>query len=476
MPPSDDKAGPSWAPPERDIWSVSRLNREVRVLLDSAFGLQWVEGELSNVARPASGHLYFSLKDASAQVRCAMFRQRNRNVAFTPNAGDKVLVRARIGLYEPRGDYQLIVEHMEPAGEGALRAQYEALKRQLAQEGLFDADAKRPIPALPARIGIITSPSGAAVRDVLKVLTRRFAAIPVLIYPVAVQGATAAGEIADALSLASRRADCDVLILTRGGGSLEDLWCFNDERVARAIRASTIPVVCGVGHEIDVTIADFAADLRAPTPSAAAELVVPDSAEWMRRVTSLQDRLAVATRRSLGDAAIRSTTLTERLDRQHPGHRLTTQIQRLDELEQRLTLGWQRAVATRRATLDTHAAHLARVAPSATIARHATRIDACRARLDVAVRRRLDGASRRIEVAQRTLAAVNPLATLDRGYAIVSALPVGPSASSGPTILRDASSTSPGDRVEARLARGRIVATVEAVSPGSAGDKENNHS
>ncbi len=461
MPTPPETRAKTWTLKERDVWTVSRLNREVRVLLDGAFGLTWVEGELSNVARPASGHLYFSLKDATAQVRCAMFRQRNRLVTFAPKNGDKVLVRARIGLYEARGDFQLIVEHMEPAGEGALRAEYEALKKKLAAEGLFDADLKRPVPALPRRIGVVTSPTGAAVRDVLKVLRRRFAAVPVLVYPTAVQGADAAAEIAEALALASARADCDVLILTRGGGSLEDLWCFNDERVARAIRASTVPVVCGVGHEIDVTIADFAADLRAPTPSAAAEMVVPDSAEWQRRTTSLAQRIAAATRRLLAEAARQSTSLAERLGRQHPGQRLAQKAQLLDDLEARLVRGTLAALETRRGRLATQHARLAGTAPAATIVHLASRVGAAATRLEAAVQRHLDQAAQRVQIARRTLAAVNPLATLERGYAIVSTAP-GDAAGQAPAILRDAADVAPGDRVQARLAAGSLVATVES--------------
>ncbi|MGC2029538.1 MAG: exodeoxyribonuclease VII large subunit, partial [Steroidobacteraceae bacterium] len=266
--------------PERDIYSVSRLNREVRVLLERGFGSLWLEAEISNFAKPSSGHWYFSLKDAAAQVRCAMFRQRNMSCAFIARDGQKVLVRARIGLYEPRGEYQLIVDHMEDAGLGALKRQFEELSAKLEREGLFAAERKRPLPSLPRRIGIITSPTGAAVRDILHVLARRFPAAAVLVYPVSVQGAQAAAEIVAALEAAGRRAECDVLILARGGGSLEDLWAFNDERLGRAIVASPIPVITGIGHEIDFTIADFAADMRAPTPSAAAEMVVPDAEEW----------------------------------------------------------------------------------------------------------------------------------------------------------------------------------------------------
>src|ERR1700684_2080699 len=266
--------------PNRDVYTVSRLNREVRVLLERGFGTLWVEAEISNFSRPSSGHWYFSLKDANAQVRCAMFRQRNMLCAFTVRDGQKVLVRARIGLYEPRGEFQLVVEHMEDAGLGALKRQFEELAARLEREGLFAAERKRPLPSLPRRIGIITSPTGGAVRDILHVLARRFAAAAVLVYPVPVQGAQAAVEIVAALEAAGRRAECDVLILARGGGSLEDLWAFNDARLARAIVASPIPIITGIGHEIDFTIADFAADVRAPTPSAAAEIAVPDAEEW----------------------------------------------------------------------------------------------------------------------------------------------------------------------------------------------------
>src|SRR5580698_1079807 len=286
---------------ERDIYSVSRLNREVRVLLERGFGTLWVEAEISNFSRPSSGHWYFSLKDANAQVRCAMFRQRNMLCAFTARDGQKVLVRARIGLYEPRGEYQLIVDHMEDAGLGALKRQFEELSAKLKAEGLFAAERKRPLPALPRRIGVITSPSGAAVCDIIHVLARRFPAVAVMIYPVAVQGAQAPAEIIAALALACRRGECGVLILARGGGSLEDLWAFNDERLARAIVASSIPVVSGVGHEIDFTIADFAADMRAPTPSAAAELVVPDAGEWLNSFVRLGTRLYRGMRRRLGE-------------------------------------------------------------------------------------------------------------------------------------------------------------------------------
>src|SRR5450755_3296449 len=300
------------ARPNRDIYTVSRLNREVRILLERGFGTLWIEAEISNFARPSSGHWYFSLKDAAAQVRCAMFRQRNMLCAFTARDGQKVLVRARVGLYEPRGEYQLIVDHMEDAGLGALKRQFEELSARLSAEGLFAPERKRPLPALPKRIGVITSPTGAAIRDILHVLARRFPAIAVLIYPVAVQGTQAAAEILAALRLAARRAECDVLILARGGGSLEDLWAFNDEELARAIVASPIPVISGIGHEIDFTIADFAADVRAPTPSAAAELVVPDAEEWLNFFARLGARLQRGMRRRLEEDGARLRWLTGR--------------------------------------------------------------------------------------------------------------------------------------------------------------------
>src|SRR6202171_4823794 len=306
------ETAPLPARPDRDIYSVSRLNREVRVLLERGFGSLWLEAEISNFARPSSGHWYFSLKDATAQVRCAMFRQRNTLCAFTARDGQKVLVRARIGLYEPRGEYQLIVDHMEDAGLGALKRQFEELSAKLKQEGLFAADRKRPLPSLPRRIGIITSPTCAAVRDILHVLASRVAATAVLIYPVAVQGAQAAAEIIAALEVAGRRAECDVLILARGGGSLEDLWAFNDERLARVIVASPIPGHTGIGHEIDFTIADFAADARAPTPSAAAELAVPDAEEWLNAFVRFGARLQRGMRRRLEEQLERLRWLTGR--------------------------------------------------------------------------------------------------------------------------------------------------------------------
>ena len=277
--------------PSRDVYTVSRLNREAKVLLEGSFPPIWIEGEISNLSRPASGHVYFSLKDAQAQVRCAFFRQHRRLLGITLKDGLHILARARVSLYEGRGDYQIIIEYMEDAGEGALRRAFDALKQRLLQEGLFDVAHKKPLPRLPRRLGIITSPSGAVLHDILTTLRRRFPGIAVLVYPVPVQGEGAAEKIADAIRFAGKRGDCDALILARGGGSLEDLWAFNEEIVARAIYTCTIPIVSGVGHETDFTIADMVADARAPTPTAAAEMLSPDQQEWLAQFARFEARL-----------------------------------------------------------------------------------------------------------------------------------------------------------------------------------------
>jgi exodeoxyribonuclease VII large subunit len=442
--------------PDRDIYSVSRLNREVRVLLERGFGSLWLEAEVSNFARPSSGHWYFSLKDADAQVRCAMFRQRNMLCAFTARDGQKVLVRARIGLYEPRGEYQLIVDHMEDAGLGALRRQFEELSARLKEEGLFAAGRKRPLPSLPRRIGIITSPTGAAVRDILHVLARRFPAAAVLIYPVPVQGAAAAAEIVAALETTGRRAECDVLILARGGGSLEDLWAFNDERLARAIVASPIPVITGIGHEIDFTIADFAADVRAPTPSAAAELVVPDAEEWLTAFVRFGALLQRCMRRRLEDHRERLRWLSGRAALVSPVARLGAQAQRLDELEQCLIRALRRRLQEHRERLRWLTGRAAQVSPSARLAQQRLRLQNLDQALQRAGRQAVKSRRERLLPLLRTLNAVSPLATLERGYAIVSI--------EGGEILRDAAHARPGTIIEARLARGRLRAKVEGTS------------
>src|ERR1700722_11821905 len=446
----------SFARPERDVYSVSRLNREARVLLERGFGTLWLEAEISNFSRPSSGHWYFCLKDANAQVRCAMFRQRNMLCAVPVRDGQKVLVRARIGLYEPRGEFQLIVDHLEDAGLGALQRQFEELRTRLAAEGLFSAGRKRPLPKLPRRIGVVTSPTGAAVRDILHVLARRFPAVAVMIYPVSVQGAQAAGEMVAALSIAALRAECDVLILARGGGSLEDLWAFNDERLARAIVASPIPVISGVGHEVDFTIADFAADVRAPTPSAAAELVVPDAQEWLDAFVQFAARLQRCMRRRLEERRERLKWLTGRAALVSPVARLGAQAQRLDELDQCLVRAMRRRLQEHGERLRWLSGRASRVSPSARLKLKLSRLEGLDQKLSRAWRQAMSSRRERLLPLIRTLHAVSPLATLERGYAIVSL-------ESG-DILRDAADAKPGAIIEARLARGRVRAKVEEAS------------
>ena len=447
---------PPIAPPDepdaRQVYTVSQLNREVGQLLKSGFPPLWLEGEISNLARPASGHLYFSVKDRSSQLRCAMFRRENSRLNFRPDNGEAVLCRGRVGLYEPRGDYQFIVEHMEQAGEGRLRQAFEQLKRRLAAEGLFDAATKQPPPRLPRRIGVITSPSGAALRDILNELGRRFAAVPVRLYPVAVQGEGAADQIVAALELANERRDCDVLILARGGGSLEDLQAFNEERVARAVHASALPVICGVGHEIDFSIADFAADLRAPTPSGAAELAVPDAATWQRSYAELAERLARGLRRSLADRRTRCAWLDRRVRLLHPGHQLRQRAQRLDELEQRLRRAAGGVLERRSSRAAGLAERLRRWDPRPRIADGRKRTVEASGRLSGATRRLLAATGRRLESLDRALRAVGPQSTLERGYAIV-ATPDG-------DIVRSAAAVAAGQRLSVRVADGSFDATV----------------
>jgi exodeoxyribonuclease VII large subunit len=397
----------------RDIYSISRLNREARLLLESGLGQIWVQGEISNLARPSSGHWYFSLKDRDAQLRCAMFRARNSLARFTPREGQLVLAHGRVSLYEPRGEFQLLVEYLEDAGLGALQRAFDQLKARLAAEGLFASEHKRALPDAPRRIGVITSPTGAAVRDILHILARRFPAASVLIYPVPVQGAAAAPAIAAALDLASARAECEVLILARGGGSIEDLWAFNDERVARAIYRCRIPLVSGIGHEIDFTIADFVADVRAPTPSGAAELVVPDARAWLQGLLRLASRFEVAMRRQLGQERLRLDGLQRRLQQAHPGARLRQSSQRLDELE---------------------------------------------GRLQFAMQTRLGRLAARLESSARALQAVSPLATLARGFAVITR-------SADGALVTGSEQLAVGEQFDARLANGSLRAKLLEKGP-----------
>lgn len=355
--------------PTGEILSPSQLNTLARGLLEDAFPLVWVEGELSGVARPSSGHLYFCLKDARAQVRCAMFKPKSSWLKFAPREGLKVLARGRLTLYEARGEYQLVLDHMEEAGEGALRRAFEELKARLLAEGLFDEARKRPLPAYLRRLAVITSPTGAAVRDVLSVLGRRFALLEVEVLPVQVQGTTAAAQITAMLQRAAASGRYDVILLARGGGSLEDLWAFNDELLARAIAASAVPVVSAIGHETDFSLSDFAADLRAPTPSAAAELLVPHADDLRRRLRALSQRVQATRIQRLRQAAQRADRAALRLQALRPQARLKLLAQRQAEALWRLRAAWQRRQEREASRLRELARSLSATSPLATVAR-----------------------------------------------------------------------------------------------------------
>lgn len=440
------------------IYSVSQLNREAKRLLATHFMTVRVEGEVSNFSAPSSGHWYFSLKDPQAQIRCAMFRGQQQRLGFKPGNGDLVVVNAQVSLYEPRGDYQLVVEHMEQAGDGALRLAFERLKNKLLAEGLFDDSRKQDIPLIPRQIGVITSASGAAIHDILTVLQRRFPAVPVVIYPVAVQGDSARFEISAALELANRRGETDVLILARGGGSLEDLWAFNEEVVARAIAASRIPVIAGIGHEVDFTIADFVADLRAPTPSAAAEHAVPSQTEWLGGFKFMENRLLEKLRRQLTQQQQRLDWLNKSLQLQHPGEKLQRNAQRLDELEMRLQKSSRQTLWQATQLLALNSQKLRQFQPTAKIFQHRQTLDFYRQRLQRAMQLKLFSLKQQQNGIGQTLHAVCPLATLERGYAIVK------HQSSG-QIVKSAADIAENDLLETRLAKGRIVSLVKKIIP-----------
>ncbi|MFO1435143.1 MAG: exodeoxyribonuclease VII large subunit [Gammaproteobacteria bacterium] len=439
--------------PQRDVYTVSRLNREARAMLEGRFQSLWLEGEVSNFARPASGHWYFSLKDAQAQVRCAMFRQNNMRLKFLPEDGMHVLVRARVSLYEGRGEFQLIVEHAEPAGEGLLRLQFEQLKLKLAAEGLFADSAKKPLPSFPETVGVITSPTGAAIRDILSVLRRRAPHIEVIIYPVPVQGSTAAPQIAAMIATADDRDECDVLLLARGGGSLEDLWPFNEEVVARAIYACRTPIVSGVGHEIDFTITDFVADMRAPTPSAAAELISPDRRELLALLRTFDSRMSKQIRDALTQQRQRLAWLTRRMV--HPGRRLQELAQRLDDVSARLASSLSAQLQRRAVKVAQISARLHAQSPAQRLRLLREQLSTLRLRLAQSIGNGLKNCAVRLSPLGRALHAVSPLATLDRGYAIVSTTEA--------KILRDAKQVRRGDKIIARLARGKLNCAVESI-------------
>jgi exodeoxyribonuclease VII large subunit len=438
---------------DRQAYTPSQLNALARNLLEDAFPLIWVEGELGNLSRPASGHLYFTLKDERAQVRCAIFKPKSQWLKFAPREGLRVLGRGRLTLYEARGDYQLILDTLEEAGEGALRRAFEQLKTKLQAEGLFDQARKRALPAHVRRLGVLTSPSGAAVRDVLSVLTRRFPLLEVDVLPVPVQGDGAAAQIVRMLQAAGRSGRYDALLITRGGGSLEDLWAFNDEALARAIVASPVPVVSAVGHEVDVTLADFAADLRAPTPSVAAELLVPDRADLQARLRGLQRRLIAVQERTLRHAMQRADRAALRMQAMRPQARLDALRRRQEDAKRRLEAAWEMHHQRRHARLQHSGAVLRARHPQRRLERLRERLQGLAPRAQAITVRDLQRRALQLQGLARSLEAVSPLATISRGYAIVQR--------EDGRIVRSVHDAQPGDRLGARLRDGVLRVMVE---------------
>ena len=438
------------------IFTVSRLNQTVRQLLEMEMGQIWLTAEISNFSQPSSGHWYFTLKDDRAQVRCAMFRNTNRRTTFRPQNGQQVLVRASITLYEPRGDYQLIAESMQPAGDGLLQQQFEQLKQKLAAEGLFDPSTKHPLPSPAKQVGVITSSSGAALHDVLQVLQRRDPSLPVIIYPTAVQGADAPMQIVRAIQLANLRAECDVLIVGRGGGSLEDLWSFNDERVARAIFSSRIPIVSAVGHETDITIADFVADLRAPTPSAAAELVSRNQLELVRQMQGQQQRMEMAMDYYLAQRSQQFTRLEHRLQQQHPHLRLARQQTLLLKLQRRLAESAQAQIRVLGKRTERLQQRLVQAQPQGQIHRYSQRVQQQEYRLRQALERQLNDYRQRFGIACSQLETVSPLATLARGYSVTQT-PAG-------VLLKTTKQVHTGDKLTTRLQDGWVESEITQIN------------
>jgi exodeoxyribonuclease VII large subunit len=439
-----------------EIYSVTRLNREVRAVLEGSFRTVWVKGEISNLATPASGHLYFSLKDEFSQVRCAMFKNRNRLLKFKPQHGDEILVQANVSLYEGRGEFQLIVQTMEPAGLGALQRAFEQLKEKLLAEGLFDDALKKPVPEYPGAIGVITSPTGAAIRDILTTLKRRYPLAGVVVYPVPVQGATAAAAIAAMLGKANARNEVDVLILARGGGSLEDLWSFNEEIVARAIHASEIPVVTGIGHEVDFTIADFAADLRAPTPTSAAEHVSRDVRQIHSSLESLHTQMIRHLEVLIRHLRQQTTNLYHRLP--HPQQWIVQIQQRLDDLNLKMLYAQRQLAAHKSRRLADLHSRLAGFNPKHLLGHWHDKNAGLGKRLLHAMQQQLKDRHAMLGFQTRQLEAVSPLATLSRGYSVTLNTETR-------RVLRDISDVQTGERITTLLSEGELESEVVAHYP-----------
>ncbi|MDH5600831.1 MAG: exodeoxyribonuclease VII large subunit [Gammaproteobacteria bacterium] len=440
-------------PSNRDIYTVSRLNREVRTILETGFPLLWIEAELSNFARPASGHWYFSLKDEAAQVKCAMFRNRNQLVKVLPENGKQVLVRAKIGLYEPRGDYQLIIEHMEEAGDGALRRQFELLKTKLSQQGLFDAAHKKTLPASVTRVGIITSATGAAIHDILSTLKRRYPMEKTIVYPVPVQGKGASNKISAAIDKANSRNEVDVLIVARGGGSLEDLWEFNEEVVARSIYNSRIPIVTGIGHEVDFTIADFVADQRAATPTAAAELISPDRYQQLQRLASVESQLTYLIEQNLQQKQQQLDWLSKRV--RHPREQLQILKNRLNELKQRNISSINGTLLARRSKTNLIHAKIQQHSPLHYLKQLKQKFENINSRFNNTSKQIISSRSQKLQHLVFTLDAVSPLHTLKRGYAIIK--------DDKNNIVRNVKDVKKKQLIKTELAKGSILSTITEI-------------
>ncbi len=442
--------------PVNTVISISQLNRRVKTLIEQGITRLWVEGEISNLSKPASGHIYLSLKDDSAQVSAAWFRSRHGIQKTSYKNGDRVLAFGRVSLYEARGNYQLIIEEMEPAGEGILKRRFDALKLKLTNEGLFDEDRKKVIPKLPGHIGIVTSPSGAAIRDVLSILKRRFPAIPITIYPAAVQGDAAPTELIKALSAADRRKDCDVLILCRGGGSIEDLWAFNDEMLARAISECNLPIISAVGHETDFTIADFVADIRAPTPSVAAELVVPNFEDWLIQFSEIKERIRRIGQRTLDEKTQEIDWLSRRLISNNPTVKLKQQFQNLLEKNNRLNSVIQQLLLKQENSLQMIKSKLISLSPKSTLQQSILNFYRHKQRLVITIKDSLSSKNHKLDLLKTSLNSVSPLATLDRGYAIVKDNETN-------KILHKSSEAEDGDNIRVQLSEGELIAKIKEI-------------
>ena len=438
---------------EQSVISVSELNKKAKSLLDKGIPKLWIEGEISNLAKPASGHMYFSLKDEMSQIRCAWFRQRQLQNTLNIVNGSKMLALGKIGLYEPRGEYQFIVEKMEIAGEGDLKRKYEDLKRKLSAEGIFSEENKSELPNLPKRIGVITSPSGAAVQDILTVLNRRFPIIPIIIFPVAVQGEQAAPQIQNALEKANFRADCDLLILARGGGSLEDLWAFNEEIVARAIFDSEIPIISAIGHETDVTISDFTADLRAPTPSGAAELAVPDQHDWIKSIDNISEKINTIITQQINSKSQLSDWINKRLSQSSPMMTVKRQIEKSNNLQKMLSSSILQNLSRQEKNIHQLKSNLNEVSPRLKIHTQLSRIKELNQKITSCSDHLLEGLNNRIKLASKTLNSVSPLRTLDRGYAIARDAKT-------KNVIMSADAIEIENDIEVKLAKGEIKVTV----------------